>query len=811
MKSWLRVGAVWWLSVAVVVFALGARAPAARALTLYTDQLAGPAFMGLGAQFDPYDTLKPTQLNWPLITQRLDFMSPGLLRVVEPASDYFAGYDASGNPTYRWTSNHVQELLAILSYAQSRGITVVLGDWGDPLIQGDARIPAGFIGALHTTYGYTVLRYYNVMNEPNGAGPSCPFTCWTGIMKTLSAEFAKLGDQSWLQLVGPDNANTWDDTQVAQAADRSSGLETDNPLGGDSWVTDTLQSIPGLIGAYDSHRYATTWGVENGVYGDQVRARREEISNLASPAKPYFAGEVGLTARQVTPFTSRTMPVTPALRALLDPSVSTFVDSQPNIPPFSYGIWMGDMMIQAIAAGLSGASAWDLDDAMHTGGGYGNLSLKQWGFWNSLAGQNGYPASDLAPRPWYYAWSVISRAFPAGAQTLAVPATGTPGVRVAAARIPNAARFDLSIAIVNDSSTPRTISVTVPGVTTPLTLAQYSYVSGALPVDANGLPVPAQMLTAVPSAGISVQVPANALVVLTSHGFGTPAALDQGTTTLVDSVRDWRLTEAHSHGLKFDHRSPADYNYASSRIVDTGKHNQFVTYRATQIASFELKAYYPRARRILAYGSPDGTTWTPVPLASTAPAPTVGGHELLAELLPRQPLPAATNRLKIVLGPSTELAQVRIMAGRSGPACLAAALATGGSSIGAIALGAMGRSVLGRLGVPSVRGRRAWGYCVTGGGSVGVVLTRRDLVSLVLSTAAGYRLRSIGPGSSLATVERRYGHGALRDLGRGVIVTSGGGVFVTHAGRVQAVGLAAPALLANHRSLLGAVELALSP
>ena len=68
-------------------------------------------------------------------------MRPGFLRVVEPASTYFGGYDAAGDPTYRWTDPHVQELLSILSIAKSLGITVVLGDWGNPLIGGDARIP----------------------------------------------------------------------------------------------------------------------------------------------------------------------------------------------------------------------------------------------------------------------------------------------------------------------------------------------------------------------------------------------------------------------------------------------------------------------------------------------------------------------------------------------------------------------------------------------------------------------------------------------------------------------------------------------
>ena len=59
-------------------------------------------------------------------------MRPGFLRVVEPASTYFGGYDAAGDPTYRWRDPHVQELLSILAIAKSLGITVVLGDWGNP-------------------------------------------------------------------------------------------------------------------------------------------------------------------------------------------------------------------------------------------------------------------------------------------------------------------------------------------------------------------------------------------------------------------------------------------------------------------------------------------------------------------------------------------------------------------------------------------------------------------------------------------------------------------------------------------------------
>lgn len=811
-----------------------AASPAIHRLTVFTDQLAGPPLMGLGAELDPYDTVSPSQMNWPLLTQRLAFLRPGFLRVVEPASTYFAGYDATGNPTYRWTNPHVQELLSILSIAKSLGVTVVLGDWGNPLIGGDARIPLEFIGQLRNTYGYTNIRYYNITNEPNDS-TSCDFTCWTGTMKVLSAELTTLGYQSWLSLVGPDNANSWDDTQAAQALDRTVGLDQDNPPGGDAWVTKTLKSIPGLIGAYDSHRYATIWGIENGVYGDQVRARREEISNLDSPAKPYFAGEVGLTARQGTPFNAWNSHDRRALRSLLsllDPSsrsrASTFVDSQPHIAEWGYGIWMGDMMTQAISAGLAGASAWDLDDAMHVGGQYGADNLKRWGFWNSLGGQDGYPASDLALRPWFYVWSVLSRAFPAGSQALVVPSTGVPGLRVAAARIPDGSGYDLSLAVVNDTDAPRSLKLSAPSVPGVLPLARYDYFSGAQSVDANGFAVPDQTVRASLATGVTVTLPSRGLVVLSSLGLGVPVALDQGTKTLTDTMHDWRQTYAHTRGLTFDHGNVAQFNYAASRVMlrppakpkkPKGKPKkrkskpkpappQFLAYRANQVTSLELKAYSKTAPELSVYDSEDGSVWAPLELASTNPAPAVGGQQMLSELLPARSLPAGINRVKVVLRGGTELAQVAISSGRAGPACLARLPAARPGSLAGFLPGVTPAAVLGSIGQPGTRSRLVWRYCVGGGGQLVVVFPRHGGVSLIATTARGYRLGGIGPGASLRTLERRYGTVALRTVGRRLRVTSTGQVFIVRSGRVAAVGLAARRVLAKPGALQVAVRLA---
>jgi hypothetical protein len=480
-------------------------------------------------------------------------------------------------------------------------------------------------------------------------------------------------------------------------------------------------------------------------------------------------------------------------------------------------------MIQAIGPGLAGASAWDLDDAMHVGGQYGAESLKRWGFWNSLAGQDGYPASDLALLPWHYAWSVLSRAFPAGSGALVVPRTGVPGLRATAARISDGSGFDLSLAVVNDSDTPRSITLTVPSVPGIETLARYDYFSGQQTVDANGFAVPDETVAARLSAGVPVSLPSRGLVLLTSLGFGAPVALGQGRRPLLDDLHDWRQTDARTRGLKLDQGNVAQFNYASSRVMVSplrrptpsraaGKEEvqaqagaaTVPSHRSSQVTSFGIKAYGPSLPQVSVYGSEDGSVWAPIALASTNPAPAVGGRQLLSELLPAGSLPAGVNRVKVVLGRGTELAQVAIMGGRSGPACLAGAPAARANSLAGFRPGTSPAGVLGSIGPPGARSRFVWSYCVVGGGQLAVVFPRRGSASLIATTTArGYRLSGIGPGASLPSLQNRYGRAVLRAVGRRLLVTPTGDVFVVRFGHVTAVGLVGRSVLSKPGALCG--------
>jgi hypothetical protein len=208
------------------------------------------------------------------------------------------------------------------------------------------------------------------------------------------------------------------------------------------------------------------------------------------------------------------------------------------------------------------------------------------------------------------------------------------------------------------------------------------------------------------------------------------------------------------------------------------------------------------------YGSEDGFVWAPIALASTNPSPAVGGGEMLSELLPAGSLPAGINRVKLVLGLGTEIAQVEIMGGRSGPACLAPTAAARVNSLAGFLPGTKPRGVLGSIGAPGTRSRFAWRYCVAGGGQLAVVFPRRGGASLIATTARGYRLGGIGPGASLHSLERRYGRGALRAIGRRLLLTPAGEVFIVRSGRVTAVALAGWPVLSKPGGLRAAVRLA---
>jgi hypothetical protein len=497
--------------------------PAATSVTIHLGDVLERRFVGVGADFGPYP-VAISESAWERNFARLDFMRPGVLRVMITASVYTNGYRADGTPIYVWDKPKMRQLRRILDWAQRRNVTVILGEWTlpRPHERGAGTWPARITTFVNHLYagGYSVVRYYNLINEPYrnsyteacakaataGQSPPPPvwrarWRCWRDAVTRLRGALDADPRARRIKLVGPDTTEwlKWHQNDIRRCPPARPGGDPAVAARGpvpDCWLRLTADRMGDRIGLYDVHRYSSIAHIESGALETELRGLRRHVT-AAAGATPFILGEAGVT----------------------DPDGD---ENQQLRFDFRYGVWMADYLIQSIRAGHAGAIAWSLDDALHGAdavnpdGGYGSRHLKGWGFWNSLAGEYGYPRSDADPRPWFYPWSVLSRAFPAGARTLAVPATGVPGLRVTAARLPGAGAARMSIAVVNDADRPAAVTVTVPRATGRADLTEFRYFAGHRPVDANGLPVPRRRSGVNLARGLRVALPGRGMVVLSS-------------------------------------------------------------------------------------------------------------------------------------------------------------------------------------------------------------------------------------------------------------------------------------------------------
>ena len=462
-----------------------------------SDRVLEERFLGFGAEWEYEGDRPENNLNnpvwtnhWSEVVRRVDFMRPAILRVMHDARMYTRLED--GRVVADYDSPRMQLMYRILDYARSRNVPVVFGEWrlpetyvkplggiAGPRWSEDLIVP--FLAYLRARRGYTNIVYFVLMNEPatlpGESGAGLEFDTWKSAIVNLHAVLKRRGLEDEVQLVGTDGAADWNRWLEKVATD----------------VT-----LRDCVGAYEYHLYAhlrtDKWLpslLEGKLEADELRPRRLLV-NARDPrgaSKPFFMGEAGIDDGNTG-------------------------DNQTNRFSFAYGVWMADYAIQAMRAGQAGLIAWDMDDAMHTWGSYGSAGLKGWGFWNSLAGCDGYPADDFKLRPWFHTWSLLCRLFPRGSQTLAVSDTGDSACRVAAARLPQGR--GISVAIVNESDAGRVVTLAMPAAKM-MTLNEYRYFAADRPVDKQGFPVATAVHTNVElTAGMNVQLPAMGVVFLTS-------------------------------------------------------------------------------------------------------------------------------------------------------------------------------------------------------------------------------------------------------------------------------------------------------
>ncbi len=326
------------------------------------------SFDGVGIEWDVYENPYLINEHWETITNRVDNLSPAIVRCMLNMEWYmYLDIQNDNEIIYNFNGVHLKNLYKILDYCEQKGITVALGVWGYPggffmEEQGGIAAPlfaqsfAKLFQELITNKKYTCVRYAVVGNEPNLWYNlyDDAYTSWTRAVTNVHAEFAQLGLSDVLTIAGPD----------------TTGIE-----GSVEWVTNLEKdkTLRDKLSIYEVHGYIPDYYILTGSFAKELR----EFANTKQISKTIHMWEAGL-------FDGKTA-----------------ANNQMRIRTYEYGLLMTDYTIQTLMAGFSSIVYWQLDDAMHfnaTGGTF------LWGMFNTIG-----TADDYQLRPWYHAMSLMGR------------------------------------------------------------------------------------------------------------------------------------------------------------------------------------------------------------------------------------------------------------------------------------------------------------------------------------------------------------------------------------------------------------------
>jgi hypothetical protein len=389
-------------------------------LTIITSSLINDNYGGNGAQWGGYEIYDGytggamvDQQDWPKLKKRVDFMRPGILRIMVSYNYYTDNY-----------SEKSTNLIKILDYCQENGIKVVFGDWGNsegtlPLDEDWIKKAVNYLDWLVNANGYDCIEYYNLINEPNGDWSSAEgnYAAWEAVIKKFH-EFAQAKGLK-VKIIGPDIA-FWDKASAQKYM---------------YWVTNTIDNLSDEVGAFDIHAYPGQTDVRNNEFSLDLTSYRNSIPGTYDVFVTELGGKFSNEPELKNENEQR-----------IQKMPNTSVQSNMFIYDAFYAIDMADAIIQCMNAGYSGVIVWEMDDAMYGDYNNGTRLLKRWGFWNTLGEEGLGGATDENIRPWFYTVSLLSRYFPRGAKIYSVI---SPDDRIKAVAAELNGKY--SLAIVNSS------------------------------------------------------------------------------------------------------------------------------------------------------------------------------------------------------------------------------------------------------------------------------------------------------------------------------------------------------------------------
>jgi len=487
-------------------------------VVIHPDQVISDNFIGHGVEWSAYPHADATTAEWGLLMidekwntvfQRLDYMRPKIVRVMDQANwRYLKGFDKKGNPIVNYEGEEMTALYRLLDYCEKNKITVILGEWGQPYKMHDTKLQmqdrfkgnddpkwhmliADFVKHLIIEKKYTVIKYYNIVNEPNGYWSTIDgnWKEWKSAISGLQKEFVRRNISSNISIIGPDA------TPYNNKKSEYKGIE---------WAEQSAVQLGNILGAYDIHDYPTKEFVRSGDF-EKHYSKLIKFTDRTSK-KPFFIGEIGF--EKYTPENIK--------RYEDDPYASP--DSQLSIYDYDYGVDMADVLAQSMNAGFDGVVAWGLDDAMHTNGDMGDKhELKKWGMWNILGKELTGDVKEENIRPWYYTWSLMTRFYTSGMNIVRSSASvETEGFRVVTGIAKDG---NVTMTFVNNGKEDLTVELEGKPVIDAKKFKEYLYSENDRKVNKQGFPVTAQTGIVLKGKSRNIKIPAKSVVLLTTYNY----------------------------------------------------------------------------------------------------------------------------------------------------------------------------------------------------------------------------------------------------------------------------------------------------
>ncbi len=371
--------------------------------------ISNPDIVGNGAEWDPYCEAVSwnsplTDQMWETIFKRTDKMGMSVVRCM--INSQFRYYDKNSGSFNR--ENNIESLKRVLEYCQKNNITVMYGEFNPPAsgLKNDLRwikMSVEYLNYLVADCGFTCIRYFIPTNEPDGNWSvyDGDYQMYREVVEMFNNEIRCYPALvSHIRFAAPDIVLGY----------KNPKYEMDNS----AWISRTAE-IDSLVGIYEIHAYPGYKQVRSGEFAKIFR----EVAQRVPKGKRLILGEAGYKPGR----TEDSLENKSHLEKLKNTPLiqnKEGADCNMRVYDFEYGLDMALLAMEVMNNGGSGVAVWMLDDSHSVGDTGEPKNLKIWGMWNILGGKVWNMKEEENIRPWYYAWSLMCKYFPAGSDILSL-------------------------------------------------------------------------------------------------------------------------------------------------------------------------------------------------------------------------------------------------------------------------------------------------------------------------------------------------------------------------------------------------------